>query len=224
MKYKAIIFDLHGTLIPWSKPGFRSMLSEMAFLLGAPDEDFARALNQKVPEAMCGMRGSIYEQAQETSNELGINPQISQLDQAVKLWTDFHRQGYKNPYSGALNLLQQIKGMDIKIGMITNCGAEAPDLWNHSQFAPLADVAVFSCKEGILKPDPRIYLMACKRLNVPQDKCLYIDDSVKLLSGASEVGMSTLLIRHPGNLVGLSSLEEWTGPRVTSLQEVTNYL
>ncbi len=29
-RYDAVIFDLHGTLIPWSRDGFRALLLEMA--------------------------------------------------------------------------------------------------------------------------------------------------------------------------------------------------
>lgn len=196
----------------------------MAAAVGALDEDFVRVVGENAYKSMTGHFGSMDALIHHASKQLGICADDSRVERAVGLWYDFHRKGYESPYPGALHLLQQIRDMGLKTGLVTNCGAEAPDLWQQSDFAGLMDAAVFSSMEDLLKPDPRIYLVACERLQVAPDKCLYVDDCVGPLAGAADTGMHTLLIRHPANTVGLRSLDKWIGPRVTSLSEVLPHI
>lgn len=44
--------------------------------------------------------------------------------------------------------------------------AEVPDLWNTCPLAAWFSSPVFSCEVGLIKPDPAIYRLACRRLGV----------------------------------------------------------
>ena len=93
-------------------------------------------------------------------------------------------------------------------------------------FAPLVDVAVFSCLEGVQKPAPRIYQLAVERLAVRPENCLYIGDGdSQELTGASQVGMYPVLIRNPDeDSTDVHRVDyeagEWEGPVISSLREV----
>ena len=48
---------------------------------------------------------------------------------------------------------------------------------------------VFSCDEGLSKPDPKIYALAAERLGLALEECLMVDDREENIRGAELVGM-----------------------------------
>lgn len=86
--------------------------------------------------------------------------------------------------------LQTIKEMNIKIGLISNCAPEEVEAWSSSDLADLFDDVVFSYKVKLAKPNPEIYLAACKNLGVLPEESIFIGDGgSNELPGASSVGM-----------------------------------
>ena len=56
MKYKAIIFDLFGTLVDsYSISGYTQLLSDMAFTLDLPKDDFAKLWKETTYERGIGI-------------------------------------------------------------------------------------------------------------------------------------------------------------------------
>ncbi len=62
------------------------------------------------------------------------------------------------------------------------------------------DLLVNSAEEGVEKPDPEIFLRTCQRLQVQPEQCVMIDDDEKLLVGAKELGMRTILANNSADL------------------------
>ena len=58
----------------------------------------------------------------------------------------------------------------------------------------LFDLIVESSVEGIRKPDPRIYEIACSRLGVPPGACVFLDDLGVNLKPARALGMHTIKV------------------------------
>ena len=58
----------------------------------------------------------------------------------------------------------------------------------------LFDLIVESSVEGIRKPDPRIYQLTCKRLGVPPQACVFLDDLGINLKPARALGMHTIKV------------------------------
>lgn len=58
----------------------------------------------------------------------------------------------------------------------------------------LFDVIIESSKEGMRKPDPRIYRMACERVGVAPEAVVYLDDLGINLKPAREMGMTTIKV------------------------------
>lgn len=82
------------------------------------------------------------------------------------------------------------------------------------------DVFVESCVEGLRKPDPAIYLLACRRLGVSPENVVFLDDIGGNLKPARALGMATVKVEDPRTalsalslLVGLDLLA--TSPRVS---------
>ncbi len=59
MKYKAIIFDLFGTLVGFYTQAFRRALSEMAGALNAPHQDFVRLWVETYEKRATGVFASV---------------------------------------------------------------------------------------------------------------------------------------------------------------------
>lgn len=224
MCYHAVIFDLYGTLVPWCKHGFLSMVQDMAAELGVDAESFDRVMDELGHQSMAGRFASLADEVAHICSILDICADSDSIDRAVSLWMEFHRRGFDTPYPHALDTLRRIREMGFVVGLISNCNHDTPLLWPQSQLAPLVDVAAFSVTEGLVKPDLRIFENACRKLQVDPENCLYIDDSIPMLTGAAKAGLQPLLIRHSGNTSWLAGLDQWTGPRLTSLSEVMHHV
>ncbi len=58
----------------------------------------------------------------------------------------------------------------------------------------LFDVIVESSVEGVRKPDPRIYEIACGRMDVAPETCVFLDDLGINLKPAKALGMTTIKV------------------------------
>jgi len=62
-------------------------------------------------------------------------------------------------------------------------------------FGEMCDVVVYSHEEGLLKPDSRFYGIVCRRLGVPADGCVFVDDTAAHVDGARAAGMKAVQFR-----------------------------
>jgi HAD superfamily hydrolase (TIGR01509 family) len=80
-----------------------------------------------------------------------------------------------------------------KISLLSNASAN----WLHEIFKPedinLFDDAVISFEVHMTKPDPQMYKLAAKRLEVSSAECVFIDDIYRYCEGAKAVGMKAIL-------------------------------
>ena len=90
-----------------------------------------------------------------------------------------------------------------KVGCITNNmkSGEGPSMARDEAKAAasqsvmaLFDVIVESSVEGVRKPDPRIYEIACGRMDITPDTCVFLDDLGINLKPAKALGMTTIKV------------------------------
>jgi putative hydrolase of the HAD superfamily len=60
------------------------------------------------------------------------------------------------------------------------------------------DVFIESSVEGLRKPDPAIYRIACERLETPPEAIVFLDDIGHNLKPARAMGMATIKVEDPG--------------------------
>jgi putative hydrolase of the HAD superfamily len=65
----------------------------------------------------------------------------------------------------------------------------------------LFDVVVESSKEGIRKPNPKFYQVACERLGVAPSEALFLDDLGVNLKPARELGMMTIKVTSEADAI-----------------------
>lgn len=111
-----------------------------------------------------------------------------------------------------LNAIARLRRAGFRTGALTNNWAhsEAPaETTSRSETAPRPgrdgtralkghfDVFVESSVEGLRKPDPAIYQLACRRLGVSPDQVIFLDDIGGNLKPARALGMATIKVEEP---------------------------
>ena len=66
--------------------------------------------------------------------------------------------------------------------------------------AALFDVQVISVLVGMRKPDPEIFRLTAKRLDLPLSACLLVDDKARNTTAALALGMPAILFQTVGQL------------------------
>lgn len=223
MKYKGVIFDLFGTLVDmFSVSEYRVLVDEMCEVLGIAPADFVSRWDEKADERALGTV-PVAEQLAGLCRDLGVDVTPEKIERAVEMRVDFVRDVLV-PRDDATSTLAALRERGLKVGLISDCSEEVVAAWPSTPFAPLVHEAVLSAAVGLKKPDAAIYALACERLGVSPEKCLFVGDGgSRELSGATAVGMDAVLIRVPGDDGGYAfrrDAEEWDGARVAALREV----
>lgn len=224
MKYDAVVFDLFGTLVSFSTgEEYRVVLDKMADILQVTPENFSKTWFDTYVERFVGKFASTADNLAQVCQTLGATPSDGDIKQAESVRLEFTRNSLK-PVSDVPDSINKLKSGGHKIGLISDCSIEVPTLWPETEFPDLIDEPVFSCSVKIKKPDPRIYMLACERLEVAPKKCLYVGDGgSQELTGALNVGMHPVLIRNKRweEMETYSyDKQDWDGDVISSISEV----
>jgi putative hydrolase of the HAD superfamily len=96
----------------------------------------------------------------------------------------------------ALRGLRSAPGM--KIGLVSNASSPSRSLMASLDLLPFFDALAFSFEVGSVKPEPAIYLAACRSLGVSPRRCLFVGDgNGRELEGAMALGMTAVRIERP---------------------------
>ena len=225
MKYRAVIFDLYGTLVDDLRNPHRQELtyrrwkSKAAAILRVPVDDFTRVWSETVPGQSIGEIEGGRGPYKLICDALEVDVGEDQLEHAAQLGLEYVRSALK-PREGSVETLERFRDAGVKTGLISNCLGDTSELWSSTPFALLLDASILSYDVGMVKPDPRIYELACNRLDVQPSDCLFIGDGgSRELTGATNVGMDAVLIRAPDDTEN-GDREDWQGRRISSVAEV----
>jgi putative hydrolase of the HAD superfamily len=223
MKFQAVIFDLFGTLVDDFVSSTKQANVDLATLLSVPHEPFAREWRQTSAMRIDGTFQTIEASIEYVCDAIGAQVTKEQINRAVEIRLQQIRRALK-PNPGAVATLTRLKDDGCKIGLLSNCSIEIPILWPETPFADLIHSAVFSSRERLKKPDPRIFSLACERLGVKPKDCLYIADGENYeLATATKVGLHPVLIRNPTSEKRpelFREAGEWRGLTIQALPDI----
>jgi putative hydrolase of the HAD superfamily len=206
--YRAVLFDFFGTLTH-------------AVQRGPDHARIARILDRSFYLRARGRFGSAEATLRWVCAEAGADPTREQVRDALA-WRVAAIRRDTELRRDAVPALGRLRREGLRTAVVSDCGYELPAILPTLPVAPLLDARVYSVQEGVCKPDPRIYLAACDRLDVRPDECLYIGDGgSQELTGAAELGMTAIRLAAPdlaGHLVFNADVA-WTGRRADSLVE-----
>jgi putative hydrolase of the HAD superfamily len=221
---RAVLFDFFGTLVDsLSASAHNAAIRAMGRTLGVPEEDFLHQWLSDYDARGSGRWETVEECVLHTCQAIGVTPERPRVPEAAGIRTAFIREGLVlRP--DARDTLRSIKERGLKTGVITDCPPELPSLWPELGLVDLIDVPIFSSVAKVRKPDARIYLLACERLAVAPETCLFVGDGgSRELSGAEAVGMTAVCIRaasEDGYDPHRIDPETWHGRTIAALAEV----
>ena len=210
-----MIFDLWDTLVDFDPVARRAFQDRVALRLQRDPEEFAalwvegRSRRESTP-----FRDYLL--------ELGADDPTA--DDVVTLGLESTRTMLE-PRPGAVDTLRELRRRGYRLGLITVCSGDVPEVWPETPFADLFDSTVFSCSVGLRKPDPRIYRIACDQLGVAPEEAIFVGDGANdELAGAERVGLRAVLIHRNGEQPLWDEVRDWQGPRVTGIPQVLSLL
>ncbi len=181
-KIDSIIFDWGGVLIDDPRPG---LLRYCAKAFAVAEEQYTPVHDSCLDEFHKGLTS---EEVfwQEIAGKLGKS-----IPNAQSLWYEAFEFAYV-PKSEMFALASSLRAKGYKTALLSNTELPAVEFF-HEKSYDMFDVLVFSCEEGMMKPDRRIYDLTLKKLGSLAERAVFIDDRPDYIQGAQDVGIHTIL-------------------------------
>lgn len=193
MRYRAVIFDLGGVVLDSPFPvfaeherarGLPAGAVTRVILAGGSDGPWARLERGTLSyDAFCE---ALDDDARRAGFELDTAALMHGIAERSRIVPEM------------LAAVRRIRADGFRVAALTN-NWEAPDAL-HARMQELRDefdVFVESCREGLHKPDPRIYEIVLERLGVAADEVIFLDDIGRNLKPAGALGMTTIKVTCP---------------------------
>jgi len=105
------------------------------------------------------------------------------------------------PIEGTVAILAELQQRGVPLYAITNFNQDKfrETVTRFPFLSTFRDIVV-SGDERLLKPDPAIYRVLLDRNGLAAPDCVFIDDSLKNVRGAEDVGMKAIHFTSPGEL------------------------
>lgn len=193
---RAVIFDLGGVVVPSPLDAFRAyereqglphrFLSELV-LAGGEDGAWSRLERGELTMAAFG---AAFEAECAAAGGTVV---------ATDLFAAMHNGS--GPRPEMLTAIARIRDAGLRVAALTNNWRldDDPqvDASDRQSVMDLFDVVIESAVEGLRKPDPRIYQLACTRLGVAPEEAVFLDDLGANLKPARALGMTTIKVEDP---------------------------
>jgi HAD superfamily hydrolase (TIGR01549 family) len=184
----AIVFDLFETLVTESHSA-PTRASTLAAALGLERQAYRAAWKARRPSIVVG-RLSLADALTEISHGLAGTVDTAAVEGICRQRVREKAEAYARTDAQVMSLIAELVRRDVRLGIISNGFKEDVFGWADCTLAPAFQCAVFSCDEGVAKPDPEIYRRALHRLGVRPETAIYIGDGGdNELNGAEQAGL-----------------------------------
>jgi putative hydrolase of the HAD superfamily len=182
---RAVLFDWNNTLVRLDWDDARVVEGHRA-ALGRDDPDFTARWR----EAVFGDHG--HRPYAELLAELGVADPDAFIDAEHEVWRPAHAV-----LASAGALLDSLRSLGLKTGIVANSWPDPGRVLRADAasfgLAGRVDVMVFSEEAGVRKPDPEIFFLACRRLEVDPSEAMYVGDNLETdVEGAARAGLRTV--------------------------------
>ena len=184
----AILFDLYETLITEShyRP---TRASSLAPALGLERDAYRKEWKARRPRIVVG-KLSFAEALTEVCEGLAGSANTTAIQDICQQRIREKAVAYADVDDQIVTLLRELVRRNVRLGVISNGFKEDVLGWPDCSLAPLFPCTVFSCEEGVAKPDPEIYRRGLRRLGTRPETTIYIGDGGDHeLAGAEEAGL-----------------------------------
>jgi len=195
---RAVIVDFGGVLVRTEDPAPREALARELGMTVQELEDlvFASELSQRA------QRGEIPEPA--LWKAIGERLGLSRAEEIERLRQRFFAGDRLN--GPLIEALRRWKGR-AALGLISNAWSGLREVLQRLDLLDLFDVVVISAEVGCMKPDPRIYQLALRRLGLPPQAAAFVDDMPENVRSAAALGLYAIHFRDTAEV--LQRLAAW---------------
>ncbi len=180
----ALIFDMDGVLVdnnPFHKKAWKVFCQKYGFELS--EEQYR---NQIYGRTNRNVLESLFPDLLNKNDFLGYAEEKEQIYRQIY---DPHIQ----PVRGLNHLLELLKDKDLKMAVATSAPTKNLDfVMKHLAIRDYFDLIVDESMVEKGKPDPEIYLTVSKKLVLPVERCLVIEDSLSGVQAALSAGMKVV--------------------------------
>jgi putative hydrolase of the HAD superfamily len=192
MNPRAVLFDLHQTLLYVEPTGTRALAAQAVGAVGISAEDWRAAWVSTLDRSDRGEAATILERVHMSMTAAGVDdadPALTERLAGLLLVSE-----YPLLYPDTRGALAQLRARGCRLALVSNTSAYRRNWLSEFALERLFDSVVLSFEVGMLKPEPEIYRLAADRLSVPPQECVFVDDQPKCLAGAHAISMTTVWI------------------------------
>ncbi|MBP3893861.1 MAG: HAD-IIIA family hydrolase [Atopobiaceae bacterium] len=210
MRYKAVVFDLDGTLLDTLEDLHLATNHALA----------ANGFPARTKEEVRSFVGNGYRRLARLASPEGT-PDAAQ-EQVLRDFNTYylaHDQDHTGPYEGIPELLEHLRAAGMPLAVVSNKGdAAVQDLMAH--YFPGSFEAVAGEREGVRrKPAPDTVLAVMEQLHVAAGDIVYVGDSEVDVATAQNVGCDCIVVTW-----GFRSVDELVRAGATVMADTTNEL
>lgn len=127
--------------------------------------------------------------------------QFPHHEHAITAWRDRAAEMLPEVVPQSVEVIEALHARAVPLYALTNMPAEwvAMITAMSPAFARFKDIVV-SAHEGVIKPDPRLYQIACARIGLPAQEIVFVDDSRANIDAARALGFDAILFDDPAAL------------------------
>ncbi len=138
----------------------------------------------------------------------------------VDFWTDFAEEkgvalpkGWGEEYIRTLKasvgadpkmyvLIDQLKAKGMRVGLLSNINDRYTKLIRDFGFYAPFEPCLLSCEIGLEKPNPKVYELLLKTMDLAAPDVIFIDDKEENVNAAKEIGIDAILFKSEPQLKG----------------------
>lgn len=96
-------------------------------------------------------------------------------------------------HAGMHRLVDDLRAHGFRTGIVSNIFNEYVSKWDEITDHPgRFDVVIYSCVEGVRKPNRAIFDLALSRAGLDAHQVLFVDDSINIVNAAADLGFHTV--------------------------------
>ncbi|HCK67502.1 MAG TPA: hypothetical protein DHW49_14670 [Anaerolineae bacterium] len=192
MPIRAAIFDFGNVLVKWDARNLYkrffsdlqsvdSFLNQIQFLDWNAKQDAGRLFCEGVAE---------------------LSKQFPQYADLIQAYDTYWQESLVEVFEETVNIARQLKQNGLLLYILTNSSAEKFPIAKQKYpfLEELFNDFIVSGEVKLLKPDPAIYHLTLKRINLKAEECIFIDDSLPNIESARTLGFHAIHYQSPTQL------------------------
>ncbi|GAB1513511.1 HAD family hydrolase [Actinophytocola sp. KF-1] len=112
------------------------------------------------------------------------------------------------PYPDTADVLRGLAAAGVPVAVVSNIAWDIRPMFRKLGVEDLVTEFVLSYVEGVVKPDPKIFTIACQRIGVAPEQAVMVGDSPEADGGASAIGCRTVIVDPAPTATRRSALRE----------------